>query len=326
MKSMYKVNPKLDIPIYKQLVDAVCVAVKTKQLSPGQQLPTVCEMTEEVGVARGTVKRAYDELERIGIIEKVQGRGTFVKYHPENSASRKEQAMAAIDEMLERLETMGLSAMEIGIFLDLKLRQYSQKEAHVKVAVIECNPENISQMSEQFRHIHGVDLYSYTIDSIKQYPYKLGEDFDLIVTTSLHAPYLEGIVPEKKKLARVALRLSTGCLSSLFRIRRDEKVGIVGYSPRFSELIYDTCKMYVEDMDLSEPFVAGADMSLENYLSDKDCVFVPKNYDKYFDAAQTRQILSFNGNVVECNYEMDEGSVLYLETKIKKIRDSKKLL
>ena len=326
MESVYKVNPNLDIPIYQQLVDAICSAVKTRKLTPGQQLPTVCEMTEKVGIARGTVKRAYDELERIGIIEKVQGRGTFVKYQPENSGSRKEQAMAAIDEMLTRLESMGLSSMEIGIFLDLKLRQYSQKEAQVKIAVVECNPENLSQMSEQFRHIHGVDLYSYTIDSIKQYPYKLGEDFDLIVTTAPHASYLETVVPEKKKLAKVALRLSTECLSSLFKVRPDHKAGVVGYSRRFAELIYDTCKMYVEDMDLCEPFLSEGDEPLKAYLSGKDCIFVPKNYDKYFDASLAQDIRSFGGNVVECNYEMDEGSVLYLETKIKKIRDSKNVL
>lgn len=323
MESIYRVNMELDIPIYQQLVDAICIAIKTGKLSQGQQLPTVFEMTEEVGVARGTVKRAYDELERLGLIEKVQGRGTFVKYQPANSGSRKEQAMAAIDEMFARLEGMGLSPMEINIFLDLKFREYSQKEAHVKVAVVECNPENLSQMSEQFRHIHGVDLYSYTIDSVKQYPYKIGEDFDLIVTTSPHAQYLESVVPEKKKVVRVALRLSANCLSSIFKIRSGEKVGIVGYSDRFSELIYNTCKMYAEDMDLSEPLIISSDTAIKKYLDDKTSILVPKNYERYFDAETVKRIREFKGNVIDCNYEMDEGSVLYLETKVKKIRDEK---
>ena len=237
MESIYKINIKLDIPIYQQLVDAICTAIKNGKLSHGEQLPTVCQMTEKVGVATGTVKRAYDELERTGFIEKVQGRGTFVKYQPVNSSSRKQQAMAAIDEMLERLERMGLSASEINIFLDLKLREYSQKEESVKIAVVECNPENLSQMAEQLRHISGVDLYSYTLDSVKQYPYKLGEDFDLIVTTAPHAEYLESVVPEKKKVAKVAMRLSAECLLPIFKISSEEKVGIVGYSDRFSQLI-----------------------------------------------------------------------------------------
>ncbi len=323
MESIYKVNTKLDIPIYQQLVDVICTAIKNGKLSPGKQLPTVCEMTKEVGVARGTVKRAYDELERIGFIEKIQGRGTFVKYQPVNSGSRKEQAMAAIDEMLKRLEGMGLSAPEINIFLDLKLREYSQKESHVKVAVVECNPENLSQMSEQLRHIDEIDLYSYTFDSIKQYPYKLNGDFDLIVTTALHSEYLEGIVPEKKRIARVALRPSARCLSHIIKFRTGEKVGIVGYSVRFAELIYNTCEMYAEGIVLSNPFIMADSREIEKYLKGKDTVLVPKNYEKYFDADAVKAISRFKGNVVECNYEMDEGSVLYLETKIKKIRDEK---
>lgn len=323
METIYKVNAKLDIPIYQQLVDAICAAIKNGKLSPGNQLPTVHEMTKEIGVARGTVKRAYDELERIGLIEKVQGRGTFVKYQPANSSSRKDQAMAAIDEMLNRLESMGLSASEINIFLNLKLREHSQEEEHVKVAVVECNPENLSQMSEQLRHIDSVDLYSYSLDSVKQYPYKLGEHFDLIVTTSLHSQYLESVVPDKKRIARVALRPSTRCLSHIIKLRTGEKIGIVGYSRRFAELIYNTCEMYAEDVVLSDPLTVGDKADLGKYLKGKDTIIVPKNYEKYFDAHTVKSIAKFKGGVIDCNYEMDEGSVLYLETKIKKIRDEK---
>lgn len=323
MESIYKVNSQLDIPIYQQLVDAICAAIKNGSLTSGQQLPTVQQMIGEVGVARGTVKRAYDELERIGLVEKVQGRGTFVKYQPANSGSRKEQAMAAIDEMLNRLDGMGLSPSEINIFLNLKLRERSQEEAHVKIAVVECNPENLSQMSEQLRYIDEVDLYSYTLDSIKQYPYKLSEDFDLIVTTSLHSAYLESVVPHKKRIARVALRPSANCLSHIIKLRPDEKVGIVGYSARFAELLYSTCEMYAEDVALSQPLVIGDGADLEKYLKGKNTILVPKNYEKYFDTHTVKVIEKFKGNTIDCNYEMDDGSLLYLETKIKKIRDEK---
>ena len=123
MDSIYKINYELDVPIYQQLVDCIRTAIKNGTLSAGQQLPTVQEVTEKLGIARGTIKRVYDELERAGFVEKVQGRGTFVRYQPANSGSRKEQAMAAIDAMLRQLEDMGLSPAEINIFLNLKLRQ-----------------------------------------------------------------------------------------------------------------------------------------------------------------------------------------------------------
>ena len=180
MELSIHINPELDVPIYRQLSDAIGTAIRKGEQTAGQQLPTVQEVTESLCVARGTIKRAYDELERSGLVEKVQGRGTFVRYQPASSGSRKEQAIQAIDAMLDQLEGMGLSMAEISIFLNLKLRERADQEASVKVAVVECNPENLSQMSAQLRRKEGVDLYAYPVENVRAYPYQL-EDFDLIV-------------------------------------------------------------------------------------------------------------------------------------------------
>lgn len=323
MKSIYQINPQLDVPIYQQLVDAIRAAIKKGELGSGQRLPTVQEVTQELGIARGTIKRAYDELERAGLVEKVQGRGTFVRYQPANSGSRKEQAMAAIDAMLDQLEDMGLSAAEVNIFLNLKLRERAEQETYVKVAVVECNPENLSQMSEQLRHIDGVDLYSYLLDSIRQYPYKLNEDFDLIVTTAAHAEYLESVLPMKKRVARVALRPSARCLSHIIKLHPQENLGIVGYSSRFSQLLYSTCQTYAEDAVLHAPMEWDEDGDVEAYLRGKDAVLVPRAYEKYFNPQTVEALRRFDGELIDCYYEMDEGSVLYLEAKIKRILEDK---
>lgn len=325
MNAIYKINTRLDVPIYRQLVDSIHTAVKKGDLPAGQQLPTVQELTRELGIARGTVKRAYDELERIGLVEKVQGRGTFVCYQPSNSGSRKEQAMAAINSMLDQLEDMGFSASEINIFLNLKLRERAEQEAHVKVAVVECNPENLSQMSEQLRHINGVDLYPYQLESIQQYPYKLGEDFDLIVTTAGHADYLESVVPLKKKVVRIALRLSAGSLSQIIKLRPGKKLGIIGHSHRFGDLLYRTAQEYTEDVVLHTPVTADSRQEVDAYLADKDALLVPRGYEKYFGTSTAEKLHAFHGTLIDCYYEMDEGSILYLETKIKRLLDEKKI-
>jgi DNA-binding transcriptional regulator YhcF (GntR family) len=299
--------------------------VKKGDLTAGEQLPTVQDLTEQLRIARGTVKRAYDELERLGVVEKVQGRGTFVCYQPSNSGSRKEQAMAAIDTMLDQMENMGFSPTEINIFLNLKLRERAEQESFVKVAVVECNPENLSQMSEQLRHINGVDIYPYLLESIQEYPYKLSEDFDLIITTANHADYLENVVTPKKKVVRVALRLSSGSLAPIIKLRPGKEVGIIGHSRRFAELLYRTGQAYAEDVLMHRPITAEATGNIDAYLLGKDAILVPKAYEKYFGDAVVSAMHNFHGTLIECNYEMDEGSLLYLETKIKRILDDKKI-
>lgn len=319
MEQIYQINPQLDIPIYRQLVDSITAAVKRGALSHGQQLPTVQELSDQLGLAKGTVKRAYDELCLAGIVEKVQGRGTFVRYQPANSESRKEQAMAVIDTMLNTLEAMDLSPSEISIFLNLKLRDRAQQESSVKVAVVECNPENLSHLTEQLHRIPGVDLYAHLVESIEQYPYRLDESMELIVTTAAHAGFLENILPVRRRMARVALRLEPACLARIIRLRRGQQVGILGYSMRFSQLLYSTCLSYNEGVVLHSPVTFADVPDLQAYLQGKDAVLVPHQYEKYCSAAVAAQLDRFGGKVIACSYEMDEGSFLYLQEKIKRL-------
>jgi len=325
MKLDFRVDPNLDIPIYQQLVDTIRFAARKGDLAPGQKLPTVQELSQGLGIARGTIKRAYDELERMGLVEKVQGRGTFLRGETEPTGSRKERAMTAIDGLFRELEEMGLTMTEIQIFVGLRLRQLSEEETAVRVAVIECNHENLNYMSEQLRHIPGVDLYSYLLETVQQYPYKLEDHFDLIVTTASHALYVTQILPVNTRIARVALQPSTMYLHELIKIKPGKRLGILGYSQRFADLLYTTCQTFATDTVLSQPVAFTPDMDLPAYLLDKDVVLLPKGYGKYLGAEASRILAGFAGQIIECHYVMDEGSLLYLESKIQKLLDEKRL-
>lgn len=325
MNSVFRIDTQLDIPIYQQLVDKVRAAVKQGALVDGQQLPTVQELAEVLGVARGTVKRAYDELEHSGLVEKIQGRGTFVSWKPVAPGSRKDQAMAAIDGLLDALEEMGFSAWEVNIFLDLKLRQRENREYRLKVAVLECNPENLSQLSEQLRSVEGIDVCSYLVDNIREYPYPLAENMDLIVTTTEHAAELAALLKENEKLVRIALRLEGRCLSRIIRIRGEATVGILCHSSRFGQVLSNTCRNYNHSMYLTEPVVFSGIDDLSSYLEDKDVVLVPRDYENHCTAAARQQLELFAARkrLIPCAYEMDEGSFLYLEERVRRALEEK---
>ena len=323
MERIFQIDPNLDVPIYQQLVDTIRAAVQKGLLTTGQKLPTVQEMAQMLSVARGTVKRAYDELEYKGVLEKVQGRGTFIRYQPVNSGSRKEQAMAAIDAMLNQLESMGLSAAEINIFLNLKLRQRAEQEAQLKVAVLECNPENLSSLAEQLRSIPRLDLYTHLAEDVAQYPYKLGEDMDLIVTTAKHASVLEKALPERRKITKVALRLEPNCLCRIIKLPKNANVGILSYSTEFGALLQRTCQTYAEGVVAEEAVLFSTQPELDGYLRDKDAVLVPHAYEKYCSAQMLESLQRFPGELIRCSYEMDEGSFMYLKDKIKRMLDEK---
>ena len=323
MESIYHINPELDIPIYQQLVDEIRAAIKKGVLPKDAQLPTVQDLSAKLGIARGTIKRAYDDLERENLVEKIQGRGTFVCYQPATAVSRKDQAMVAIDSLLDSLEGMGFSTMEINIFLNLKLRERAEQESFVKVALLECNPENLSQMSEQLHMIPNVEMYAYLIDSVEKYPYKIGEDMDLIITTDSHAEHLSSILPLRKRIARVALRMLPQCMSDIIKLRKGQTVGILCYSHRFGDLLYRTCGMYTEDVAVAPPVQFSAELDVGAFLQGKDAVLVPKEYHKYCSAHVADRLRKFEGKIIECSYEMDEGSFLYLREKTKRLLEEK---
>lgn len=325
MELDFRIDTNLDIPIYQQLVDTIRFAARKETLLPGQKLPTVQELSQKLGIARGTIKRAYDELERMGLVEKVQGRGTFLCCQSEPSGSRKERAMVAIDNLFQQLEDMGLSKSEIHIFVGLRLRQLAEQETAVRVAVIECNHENLTYMSEQLRHIPGVDLYSYLLESVRQYPYKLEEDFDLVVTTASHAEYVRSILPNKARIARVALRPSVTFFHEVMKLKPGKRLGILGCSQRFGTLLHSTCQTYAEDLLLSKPVEVTPELDIPAYLQDKDVVLVPKGYEKILGADATRKLADFKGQIIESHYVMDEGSLLYLEAKIRNLLDKKRV-
>lgn len=71
-------NPSSGVPIYVQIESQVKNAVAAGALKPDQPLPSVRKLAAELGINPNTAARAYQELEREGIIATVAGGGTYV--------------------------------------------------------------------------------------------------------------------------------------------------------------------------------------------------------------------------------------------------------
>ena len=88
------ISPAADGPLYQQIADGVGRAVSEGKLKPGAALPSFRALAVDLLVSLITVKRAYEELERDGIIFRRQGLGTFVADQGD-SASREAKTNAA---------------------------------------------------------------------------------------------------------------------------------------------------------------------------------------------------------------------------------------
>lgn len=90
---LFQVDPRNHIPIWEQIVNQVKELVLKGILAPEDKIPSVRELASSLIVNPNTVSKAYQELERQGIIETLRGRGTFVRATLKTTADEEKVAL-----------------------------------------------------------------------------------------------------------------------------------------------------------------------------------------------------------------------------------------
>lgn len=112
-------------PLYQQIVDGITREISEGRLAPGAALPSFRVLAEELLVSLITVKRAYEDLEREGIIYRRQGLGTFVS-DKADGRSRDAKAARARDllrEALREAREAGLRDKDVADLLQAAMRE-----------------------------------------------------------------------------------------------------------------------------------------------------------------------------------------------------------
>ena len=110
---LFRVNQSSGIPLYLQLVEQVKHAIAMGALRPGEQLPPIRKVAEELVMNPNTVARAYRELEHAKVIEVKHGSGAFVSNTATGPTKVLRKAQAVAQTAIERLALLGLSEVEI---------------------------------------------------------------------------------------------------------------------------------------------------------------------------------------------------------------------
>jgi GntR family transcriptional regulator len=116
-------NPSTGVPIYLQLMEQIKHGIETGALRPGDQLPGIRPLAEELVINPNTVAKAYRELEHEGVIELRQGAGAFVS--PNARAARLSDKVRAgqtvVAAAVDRLRKSGITDEEIRRLVEAEL-------------------------------------------------------------------------------------------------------------------------------------------------------------------------------------------------------------
>lgn len=112
---MIRLDLKRDTPIYEQIVEQVKYHVVKGNIKPGMAIPSVRKLALELNITPGTVAKAYQELERQGIIETVRGKGAYIAGQTERKpdSARLEATKKSLEPGLLELKVMGLEEKDV---------------------------------------------------------------------------------------------------------------------------------------------------------------------------------------------------------------------
>ncbi len=116
----FTLDQKSGVPIYKQIILQIEMAIADGRLPPGARLPTVRSLAVELQVNPNTVARAYNELEIRQILETQQGTGTFIgdRAVRMSDIERERVLSELVREFVAKVSSYGFSMRDIAQYMN----------------------------------------------------------------------------------------------------------------------------------------------------------------------------------------------------------------
>ena len=105
------------VPIYVQLRDQILALIGRGVLKAGSQIPTMRQVAVALRIDLNTVQRAYAELERDGVLEKLRGVGTFITEAPPAPRNARKQAQDFAARIAAQAKGQGIDLDELAAAL-----------------------------------------------------------------------------------------------------------------------------------------------------------------------------------------------------------------
>lgn len=118
------------VPIYEQVVNQIKAQIISGELKDGDVLPSVRNMAAELRISSLTVKKAYDFLEKEGLVTTIHGKGTFVNATDGQMAA--EARRKAIEDdlslVVSKAFSAGLNKEELKEIFEIILEDYDDTD------------------------------------------------------------------------------------------------------------------------------------------------------------------------------------------------------
>ena len=126
---LIQLNFKSGKPVYLQVVDQVKAATASGALQPGEPLPPIRALAEQLRINRNTVAKAYTELENQGVIETLAGKGCLVteNHSPLKKEARRKLLADDIDAAIVQSHHLQVDEKDFLLLVQERLDDFAER-------------------------------------------------------------------------------------------------------------------------------------------------------------------------------------------------------
>ena len=121
-----RVDPDDPTPVYEQIRAQVTMMAATGTLAVGTRLPTIRQLASDLGLAKGTIAKAYEELDRDGVIVTRGRRGSFIQVPSVGEGKIVESKLRAA------AEAFAVAAIQVGADRDTAVAAVNEAWAMIR--------------------------------------------------------------------------------------------------------------------------------------------------------------------------------------------------
>lgn len=320
-----ELDPADGRPAYQRVAGRIEAMVRNGDLEPGARLPSERAMALSLNLARGTVKRALEVLERGRVVEVVRGRGCYVS--ASSAAGRGDRAMAAVDRFLDEMDRLKFAGRQILSLVEAKIAERKEQVRGIHVAAVGFGPEALLSVERQVGRFFRGKPARISMNRLRAdaRPETRMSPFDLILTLPSHQAELAGLLPGlRDRILSVSVSPRAGTLVELARLNPGLRVGVIYGSPQFLGAVRGQLEGLgvLAGTDRLPDLRTDRESELPGFLDGLDVVVVPPGHliDRRRDTVYAVQrFTGRGGRIVVFENPIERGSLLHVEERIRRL-------
>jgi DNA-binding transcriptional regulator YhcF (GntR family) len=237
-RPQFLINKQSAVPLHIQLKEQVRYAIMSGHFEAGNPLPSIRELTAQLGIHRNTVHRVYLELQASGLLVSKPGKGVFVSETLSDAISLKEvdEIESLIDLFFQKANRLGINPVTLAGLIAQRAPSYDSRQP--TVGFVECTAHQSSEIARDLSQHFGVSVQQVLLDDLRVPKAKLAPNLRHVVTSLFHFDELRELVAGKDvRVHPVTYDLHSATRKTLREIPPGRKLAFICHDANTEEVV-----------------------------------------------------------------------------------------